>query len=128
MLNANPYQQYRQNAVKSATPGELTLSLYNGAVKFIKQAIIAIDRTDIETANNTIIRAQDIFSYLMDTLNPDYEISNNLMALYDYINRRLMEANIRKDKSILNEILGLVEELRDVWGKAVKQTAGKKQG
>lgn len=126
MLNVNPYQQYQQNAVKSASPGELTLSLYNGAVKFIKQAMMAVDEKNIEAANNTIIRTQDIISYLMDTLNPDYEISNNLMALYDYMNRRLTEANIKKDKSILEEVLGLVEELRDAWGQAVKLTAGKK--
>lgn len=126
MLNVNPYQQYQQNAIKSASPGELTLSLYNGAVKFIKQAMMAVDEKNIEAANNTIIRTQDIISYLMDTLNPDYEISNNLMALYDYMNRRLTEANIKKDKSILEEVLGLVEELRDAWGQAVKLTAGKK--
>ena len=126
MLNANPYQQYQQNAVTSASPGELTLSLYNGKIKFTKQAILAIDKGDIETANHTIIRTQEIISYLMDTLNNDYEISNNLSSLYDYMNRRLTEANIKKDKAILEEVLGLIEELRDTWGEALKLTAGRK--
>ncbi len=126
MLNTNPYQQYQQNAVKSATPGELTLSLYNGKVKFIKQAILAVEKGDIETANHKIIRTQEIVSYLMDTLNPDFEISGNLLSLYDYMNRRLTEANIKKDKAILEEVLGLVKELRDTWEEAIKVTGGRK--
>lgn len=125
-MNINPYQQYRENAIKSASPGELTLALYNGIVKFIRQGITAIDDENIEGANNAIIRTQDIISYLMDTLNRDYEISNNLMSLYDYMQRRLVEANIKKNKAILEEVLGLVEELRDAWGQAVKQTGGRK--
>lgn len=125
-MNINPYQQYRENAIKSAPPGELTLALYNGIVKFIRQGMTAIDDKNIEGANNAIIRAQDIISYLMDTLNRDYEIANNLMSLYDYMKRRLVEANIKKNKAILEEVLGLVEELRDAWGQAVKQTGGRK--
>ncbi|MCF8009885.1 MAG: flagellar export chaperone FliS [Clostridiales bacterium] len=126
MLNANPYQQYQQNAVNSATPGELTLQLYNGMVRFIKQGMKAVDENSIENANNYIIRAQNIINYLTETLDTDYEVSNNLISLYDFMSTRLMQANIHKDKSILEEVLGLAEELRDAWGQAVKQTAGKK--
>ena len=126
MLANNPYQQYKKNSVQSATPGDLTLSLYNGAVKFIKLGIIAIDEGNIQGANNAIVRAQEIIIYLMETLNHEYEISKNLSSLYDYINSRLLEANIKKDKQILEESLEMVKELRDTWGQAVKLTAGKK--
>jgi len=119
-MNVNPYQQYRQNAINSASKGELTLMLYNGAVKFIKQSIKLIEEKKLEGAHHAIIRAQEIILYLNDTLNMEYEISNNLALLYDYINRRLVEANARKDKQILVEVLGLAEDLRDTWTQTIK--------
>ncbi|MFZ5354304.1 MAG: flagellar export chaperone FliS [Bacillota bacterium] len=118
--NANPYQQYQQNTVYTATPQELTLMLYNGLVKFIKLAIQGIEEKNIEKANNNIIRAQDIVTEFMCTLDMQYEISNSLMALYDYMNRRLIEANLKKDKAVAEEVLGFAEELRDTWAQAMK--------
>lgn len=120
MTNANPYQQYQQNAVMGAGRGELTLMLYNGAVKFIKQGIKFIEEKDIEGVHNAVVRAQEIILHLNGTLNMEYELSNNLALLYDYINRRLIETNAKKDKQILVEVLGLVEELRDTWAEAIK--------
>ncbi|MCL6559020.1 MAG: flagellar export chaperone FliS [Firmicutes bacterium] len=120
MMNANPYQQYRQNAVMSAGKGDLTLMLYNGAIKFIKQSIKFVDEKNIEGSHNTIVRVQDIIAHLNETLNMDYEISKNLELLYDYVNRRLVEANIKKDSNILREVLGLVEDLRNTWSEALK--------
>ncbi|OPY58774.1 MAG: Flagellar protein FliS [Pelotomaculum sp. PtaU1.Bin035] len=120
MINSNPYQRYQQNAVTSANKGELTLMLYTGAVKFIKLGMKLVEEKNIEGANNTIIRVQEIISHLNDTLNMEYELSNNLALLYDYINRRLAVANAKKDKQILGEVLSLVEELRDTWAEALK--------
>jgi len=120
MANINPYQQYRQNAVMSAGRGDLTLMLYNGAVKFIKQGMKFIDEKNIEGAHNSIVRAQEIISYLNDTLNMEYEISKNLALLYEYINRRLIEANMKKEIKVLEEVLSLVGELRDTWMEALK--------
>ena len=96
MATVNPYQQYQEQSVMTASPGELTLMLYNGCIKFINQAKLFIEQKNIEKANNAIIRAQDIIQELMVTLNMDYEISKNLAALYDYMNRRLIDANISK--------------------------------
>ncbi|RKD32340.1 flagellar export chaperone FliS [Thermohalobacter berrensis] len=120
MVMNNAYQQYQQNSIMTASPEELTLMLYNGAIKFIKQGKIFIEQNNMEKANNSIIRAQDIISELNITLNMDYEISKNLRSLYTFILDRLMQANIKKDISILDEVLPLIEELRDTWQEAMK--------
>ena len=114
------YNQYKENSVYTSSPEELTLMLYNGLVKFIMQANTAIDNKDIEKANKSIMRAQDIILYFQTTLNMKYDVSKGLGLIYDYMYRRLMEANIKKDKEILNEILGFAKELRDTWSQAMK--------
>ncbi|HHY24259.1 MAG TPA: flagellar export chaperone FliS [Clostridiaceae bacterium] len=114
------FDQYRENTVFTSTPEELTLMLYNGIVKFIMQAKVAIDENHIERANNSILRAQDIICELQSSLDMKYEISNNLMLLYDYMYRQLMESNIKKDKNILEEVLNFAKELRDTWMQAMK--------
>lgn len=121
MLAANPYAQYQQNAVNSAEPGQLTLMLYNGAVKFTKQAIGELKAGNIEQANHYNIRVQDIITELMITLNQDYPVAKNLHSLYDYIKRRLIEANIKKDEKLLAEVLDMLEELRNTWAEALKR-------
>ncbi len=122
MSTLNPYQQYQEQSIKTASPGELTLMLYNGCIKFINQAKQFIEQKDIEKANNAIIRAQDIIQELLVTLNMDYEISKNLAALYDFMYRRLIDANISKDVEALDEVLDLVTELRDTWKEVIKKT------
>ncbi len=114
------YQQYQQNMVNTASPQELTLMLYNGLIRFLRSALQFIDMKDNEKAGSSIIRSQDIISEFMCTLNMQYEISNSLMSLYDYMKRRLIEANIKKDKAIIEEVLGYAEELRDTWVQAMK--------
>lgn len=120
ITKTNPYQQYQQNSVNTASPQELTLMLYNGLVKFLKMSAQGIEDKEIEKAHNYIIRSQDIIVEFMSTLDMQYDVSKNLMALYDYMNKRLIEANMKKDKSILEEIIGLAEDLRDTWVQAMK--------
>jgi flagellar secretion chaperone FliS len=120
MAIPNPYQSYKQNSVNTASPGELTLMLYNGCLKFIHQAKKAIDEKNIQDKNNSILRAQDIIRELMVTLNPDVEISKQMLTLYDYMLNRLIEANIKNDKEILNEVEGLVTEFRDTWKQVIQ--------
>ena len=122
MVDANPYQRYQQNAIKSASRGELTLMLYNGAIKFIRQGMKLAEEKQIQGAHNAIMRAQAIITHLSETLNMDCELSVNLASLYDYINRRLVAGNMKKDQELLEEALGLVEELRDTWVEALKLT------
>ena len=115
MFNVNPYQQYQQNFINSAGKGELTLMLYDGAAKFIKQGIRFIGENNIQSAHDSIVRAQEIISHLSETLDPDYELSGDLALLYEYINRRLIEANIKKDVDILGEALDFVRQFRETW-------------
>ena len=92
----NPYQKYQQNSVISATPEELTHMLYSGGVRFIRQGIECIENGETEGAHKAIVRAQEIYSHLADTLNTEIEISAQLASLYDFINNHLMQANIKK--------------------------------
>lgn len=116
----NAYNNYKENAVFTARPEELSLMLYNGLIKFIMQAQTALDKKDIEKANNSIVRAEDIITEFRTTLDMGYEISYELDAIYEYMYRRLVDANIKKDREILDEILGLAKELRDTWQQAMK--------
>jgi flagellar protein FliS len=118
----NPYQTYKTNSTQTASPGELTLMLYNGCLKFIKQAKVAIEVNDIEEKNRNILKAQNIIREFMVTLNMDYEISKNMLQMYDYILSRLIEANMQNDQEILAEVEGLVTEFRDTWKEVIQIT------
>ena len=119
MIN-KAYENYKENSIFTARPEELTLMLYNALVRFIMQAQFEIENKNIEKANNSIIKAEDIVMELRVTLDMRYEISRSLEMLYDYMYRRLMEANLKKDREILNEVLGFAKELRDTWAQAMK--------
>lgn len=114
------YNQYRENSIFTSSPEELTLLLYNGLVRFILQAEAQLDESDLSKASNSIIRAQDIVSYFRATLDMKYEVSKGLDMIYDYMHRRLIEANVKKDKDILTEMLGYAKELRDTWTLGMK--------
>lgn len=114
------YNAYKQNSVTTASPGELTLMLYNGCLKFLHKAKLAIQDKKIQEKNTNLQKAQAIISELMSTLNMNIEISKNMMALYEYMNTRLVEANIRNDISIIEEVEGLVTEFRDTWKEVIR--------
>ncbi|MGM8212558.1 flagellar export chaperone FliS [Virgibacillus sp. W0430] len=117
------YEAYQNNAVQTASKGQLTLMLYNGCIKFIKQAMKDIADQNYEKKNKHIQKAQDIIQELMLTLDQEAEISKQLLPLYEYIIYKLQEANIKNEKSSLEEALGFVTEFRDTW-KEVLKTAG----
>ncbi|MGM7634534.1 flagellar export chaperone FliS [Bacillus sp. Hm123] len=121
MSMKNPYQTYSNNSVTTASPGELTLMLYNGCLKFIAKAKKAIDEKDIQTKNTNIQKAQAIIQELMVTLNMEAAVSENLLSLYDYLNRRLIEANVKNDTAILEEVEGFVTEFRDTWKEVIQK-------
>jgi flagellar protein FliS len=100
--------------------------LYNGLVKFIMRGIDSIEKKNIPEANTNIIKAQNIVSEFMNTLDMNYEISGSLNSIYDYMLRRLIDANVAKDAEILDEVLGFAKVLRDTWEQAMK--ISKKQG
>ncbi|TVX96103.1 flagellar export chaperone FliS [Cohnella terricola] len=111
---------YLNTSVTTASPGELTLLLYNGCYRFLKLAIRSIQEKNINGKHTNLIRAQDIIIELQSTLDMNYEISNNLFTLYDYMMRKLEEANIKQDIQAIEECAGLIAELRDTWAEALK--------
>jgi flagellar protein FliS len=98
--------------------------LFNGCIKFLNRAELAIQRKDVPGANDALLRAQDIILEFMATLDMQYDISHQLMPLYEYLRHRMIEANLRKDITIVQECLSLVTELRDTWAKAVRLSRG----
>ncbi|MGM7683377.1 flagellar export chaperone FliS [Cytobacillus sp. Hm23] len=125
MESQNPYQSYQLNAVTTASPGELTLMLYNGCLKFINLARQAIQDNNIEEKNTNLLKAQNIIHELMVTLNMDVEVSKNMMSMYDYMHRRLIEVNINNDLNALSEIEGHVIEFRDTWRQVIQKNRQK---
>ncbi|AOT70016.1 flagellar export chaperone FliS [Geosporobacter ferrireducens] len=115
----NAYNQYKQNNVMMAPPQELTLMLYNGAIKFANQAMLAIDEKNISKAHQLILRTSDIITELNITLDMQYEISKNLRSLYVFILERLIDANVKKDKQYIAEALEIITQLRDTWKEAM---------
>ena len=120
-MNAQVYDQYKRSSVETVSPGKLLLMLYDGALKNINNATLAIKDNNINQAHNDIVKTQDIIVELMSTLDMSYDISKSLFSLYDYIMNRLIEANINKDAVILAEVGAFVGELRDIWQEAVKK-------
>ncbi|KYO64100.1 flagellar export chaperone FliS [Thermovenabulum gondwanense] len=116
MINA--YQQYQQNAILSSPPEKLVLMLYEGALKFLKLAKKSIEERNFVEANNNIIRVEDIVIELNMSLDMNYEISKNLRSLYNFIYEKLIQANIKKDARILEEVEGILIGLKEAWQEA----------
>lgn len=116
----NPYQQYQNNSVMTASPGELTLMLYNGAIKFINQGIEAISAKEVQKAHTYIIKAQNIIDELLATLDMKYEIASQLSSLYSFIKELLVEGNIYKDINKLEDARDMVRDFRDMWQEVLK--------
>ena len=113
-------QMYQKNAVQTASPAKLTLMLYDGAVKFTNIAIEAIEAGDIEKAHNNIVKAQNIIVEFRSTLDMKYPVAKDFDVVYDYIYRRQVEANMKKDKDILVEALKHIKTMRDTWREVMK--------
>ncbi|SDO19245.1 flagellar export chaperone FliS [Halobacillus aidingensis] len=115
-------QAYQNNSVETASPGELTLMLYNGCIKFIRIARKSMENNEIEKKNTNIQKAQKIIQELMVTMDQQYAVTQEIMPLYDYMSRRLVEANTKNDIEILDEVEGLVVEFRDTWKQVILES------
>lgn len=125
MYTANPYNAYKQNTVNMASKEQLLLMLVDGAVKYTKIARLAIEKRDIQKAHKELIRVQDIFTELMVTLDRSGgQTYEDLFNLYDFIKSRLVQANMKKDIKIIDEVLPLIEEVRDTWYEVSKKAKG----
>jgi flagellar protein FliS len=120
----SPYEKYKQNSVQTSTPGQLVIMLYDGAIRFVRAGLDGIESKDYSKANINLGKAQTIVSELMSTLNQAYPVAKNLFALYEYMNHLLIQTNIKKEKAHGEEVLGYLQELRETWVLANKQTAG----
>lgn len=119
MLN-NPYAQYTNNRIATASPGELTLMLYEGAIKFCNIAILAIEEQNIQKSHDNIMKAEAIVRELRLTLNHKYPVAQDFENVYNYLIRRLHEANISKDKAILEEVNKHLRSMRDTWKEVMR--------
>lgn len=116
---------YKQNTVTTATPEELTLMLYDGAIKFMNIGKYSIENKDIERTHTSLMRAQDIINELNYSLNMDYDISKEMRVLYDFILSKLVDANIGKDIAAIDEALEITYEMRDTWKEVMQQVKQK---
>ncbi len=124
MAMPNAYAQYNNNKVMTASPAELTLMLYEGAIKFCNLAEAGIESKDIQKAHTNIIKVEKIIDYLRQTLDMKYEVAQDFERIYSYLSERLVEANVKKDLEILKEVNMHLHAVRDNWKevmKAVKQ-------
>ncbi len=117
--NGQVYQQYKRTSVETSPPGKLLIMLYNGCIRNIENARTAINEKNPGLAHEQIVKAQDIIIELMATLNMDYDISRRLLSVYDYIYNQMVEANIKKDVELLDEIQVFLVDLRNTWQDAI---------
>lgn len=127
MAIQNPSQIYQQNAVQTATPERLLVMLFDGAIRFMNLAKSHSEKKELDKAHNNLIKAQAIFSELMATLDMRYEIANQLLPLYEFCNRRLVDANLTKTIVPIDEVLELTQDLKQTWEEAA-QIVKKSQG
>ena len=122
---ANPYlQQYNNSKILTASPAELTLMLYEGAIKFCNIAIMGIEQKDMQKAHTNNMKVQRIINHLRITLDMKYPVAQDFERIYLYLEQRLVEANMKKDKEILEEINTHLRSVRDTW-KEVMRLNGK---
>lgn len=123
MNNLKGYAAYANSKIMTATPAELTLMLYDGAIKFCNIAIAGVEEQDIEKAHNNIRKVENILREFQATLNHKYPVADDFDNVYKYLEQRLFEANIKKDKDILEEVLGHLRTMRDTWKEVMKLSA-----
>ena len=120
MLANQGYAAYANNKIMTASPAELTLMLYEGAIKFANLAIEAIDANDIQKAHNNIMKVQRIIEEFQSTLDHKYPVAKDFEVVYDYIYRRLVEANVKKDKAVLEDALHHIKTMRETWKEVMR--------
>ena len=114
------YNQYANNKIMTASPAQLTLMLYDGAIKFCNLAIMGIEQKDMNKAHTIIRKVENIVQEFRSSLNFKYPVAQDFENVYKYIYDRLVEANIHKDKEILEEILGHLRTMRNTWEEVMK--------
>ena len=130
MAPVNPMRQYQDQVISTATPGMITVMLFEEIIKSINLASKAIDEQNVQDSHDAIMRAENIYLTLANFLDERFEISRSLLRLYEYMAARLIDANMKKDKAILKEVMEFTVEFRDTWRQAekhahIEQTGGR---
>lgn len=126
MIANKGYGAYANNKITTASPADLVLMLYEGAIKFCNIAIMAIENKDIEKAHTNILKVERIIEEFQVSLDYKYATAKDFNEVYTYLHRRLVEANIKKDKEILEEVLKHLRTMRDTWKEVMTINQGKK--
>ena len=117
----NAYAQYNNNKVLTASPAELTLLHYEGAIKFCNIAMMGLEENNIQKTHDNIKKAQAIIEELQSTLNHSYKVAEDFDNVYHYIYSLLTDANIHKDKETLERALNEIRGMRDTWKEVMKK-------
>ena len=120
MAIPSAYTQHNNTRILTATPAELTLMLYEGAIKFCNIAEVAIEHGDVQKAHDNIMKAEKIIDYLRKTLDMQYAVAQDFENIYVYLSQRLVEANMKKDKEILAEVNTHLHSVRDTWKEVMR--------
>lgn len=128
MLQQNGYAQYKNSKIMTASPAELTLMLYEGAIKFGNIAIVAMENKDPAKAHENIVKVETILQNFRETLDKRYPVWQDFENIYVYLLRRCHEANVAKDPEIMEEILKHLRSMRDNWKEVIKKAASNKAG
>ena len=122
MAIPNAYAKYNDSKILTASKPELTLMLYEGAIKFCNIAIMGIEQKDINKAHKNIVKVQKIIDEFRASLDTKYPVAQDFDRVYVYLLKRLREANVKKDKEILEEVNMHLRSMRDTWKEVMKKT------
>jgi flagellar protein FliS len=120
MLKQDGYAQYLNSKIMTATPAELTLMLYEGAIKFGNIAIVAMENNNPSKAHENIVKVENIIQNFRETLDKKYPVWQDFENVYVYLLRRCHEANMTKDPAIMEEVLTHLRSMRDNWKEVMK--------
>lgn len=120
----NPYAAYANSKIMTASPAELILMLYDGAIKFCNLAVAAVENNEIEKAHINIMKVERIVEEFQMSLDHKYPVAKDFDNVYRYLIQRLQEANLKKDVEILQEVLKHLRTMRETW-KEVMRTANR---
>lgn len=121
MALPNAYSQYNNSKILTASPAELTLLLYEGAIKFGNIAIVKMEQKDIQGAHTNIVKVERIIDYLRETLDMKYPVAQDFENIYVYLSRRILECMTTKDPAIMEEVVMHLRSVRDNWKEVMKK-------
>jgi flagellar protein FliS len=122
-MGSDPHSTYKSTQIETASQEQILLMLYDGCIKYTRQAKKAMQEDDHKTSHNKLIQAQDIVTELMSTLDMEVggEVAEELYQLYDFVLHNLIQANVDKDPERIDDVLPVLEELNDTWDEVINE-------